>query len=216
MSFFRDAPELKTTIRTYFVPDNRPVIPYANIFFPLQWDRGNVYPYPGIDYLKYSYYNGADVWGCPGTSFIGTEEQWRLGALTTDPVPTYNLDTLCPVSCGCTFLAGPCGTFPTIPPVYRVSISGCTGSKAGFNGVWDLPYVTGCQWELFIPGAGDYVDVFVFWDGVQNVLLVLVGLSADDGEYTVEDPPNPVGPYVANKTVGGVLFPATIGIEGIA
>jgi len=197
------------------VDDSRPTIPYATVFFPVQWERGRYLPFPGINYLEYSYYNGVDQWGCPGTSFLGNAEQWREGASITDPVPEYNEDTLCPVSCGCTFLVGPCGTFPTIPPKYRLIIAGCSGSKAGFNGTWELPYISGCQWELFIPAAGDHVDVFVFKDGPDNIILALVGLNVDDGEYTVTGPSNPVGPFVAPKTVGGVLFPPTIIVEGI-
>jgi len=124
--------------------------PYPTIFAPLQWDRGEYYPLPGIDYLEYSYYDGEDVWNCPATSLIGSAEQWREGALSTDPVPEYNEDTDCPVSCGClgSGLVFTCTHCPAgAAEVRTVTFSGLVGVMAVYNGTWALSYTSACNWN---------------------------------------------------------------------
>lgn len=108
-----------------------------------------------------------------------------------------------------------CGPFVFGWPQYRVTIAGCTGPAAIFNGIWELIYVGGCQWEILIP-AGEYIEVFIVGDPVVDwAFQVLVGLGALTAEYWYQYPPNPTGPFETIKILGGDEFPTTIIIEGM-
>jgi len=218
--FFRDNPDLITTISTYFVPDDTPMSPYATIFAPNQWQRGEYMPFPGINYLEYSYFNGDNVWNCPATSFVGDRRQWYEGPLSTDPVPVYNEDSICPVSCGC--LGNPfvtCGFVPFAESkVCRVTIAGATGSAAAANGVWDVNHNVACQWQESFSGGtnlieidladigppGAYVSCFPDFSGAPTVFYEAVNVVDFSGLV------------VLTRSGASPVWPATITIAFVA
>jgi len=213
---FRDDLSIWTDIVYYFVPWENGVLPFPTIFCPITWNWNKSYPLPGEDLNLHEYYNGADVWGLNGDHVCGTREQWYNGCLTTDPVPAVLPGTFIPTCCGSPLIPGVCGPFSLIPGIYRVTVSGCSGSKAGFNGTHDVPSIGSCLWELFIPAAGDYIFLALYSTGLSTwELQVFLGLHGDDAQYYEFNPPNVTGPYNATKTVGGILFPPTVNVLGI-
>ena len=108
MRFFRDDPLSVLTVRWSFVADNTPGMPFAHAFGCRQWDigeeeepligeldgprswRGGTPPYP----LPIVGPLGIDNMG-----LCGAEEQWKNGALTSDPVPPNWLNTAIPQCC---------------------------------------------------------------------------------------------------------------------
>jgi len=216
VAFFRDDPTIWTDIVYYFVPWENGVLPYPTIFCPIVWNWDKSYPLPGEDLSLHVYYNGQDQWGLDGSHFCGTRQQWSDGPLSTDPAPAVPPGSFVPTCCGSALIPGICGPFSAVPGIYRITISGCTGSKAGFNGTHDVPSIGSCLWEKFVAAAGDYIFVALANNGPGLwIIQVLVGLDGDDAEYYVHEPPTVVGPYSAGKEVGGLLFPPTVGVLGI-
>lgn len=100
-SFFRDAPDILTEIQWYFVREDTPVLKYPTPFRSRNWDVFEV-PYPALGEAI-----GPRTWtsGHPprplrlGTP-CGSEDNWRNGCLSTDPVvttwPGTSIITCCP------------------------------------------------------------------------------------------------------------------------
>lgn len=218
VNFFRDDPTRWTEISYYFVPWTKTVVPFSTIFTPIVWNWNQGYPLPGEDLVDHNYYNGEDAWGCPGKAFIGSAEQWELGALTTDPVPAYDEELLCPVECGCD-PAPPiftCGFCPGgASSKYRVTIAGATGPAAVYNGTWLVPYVNACFW--FNPSAGDDGLEFRFLQFGPN-LVKRVDTDNQRFFYILTNVSNCFGTWTLGKAGGGTYFafmPATILVESI-
>jgi hypothetical protein len=102
--FFRDDPRT-TTVRWFFVPEDRPFLPPGNNFVSGTWDSD---PKP-------SYYLGpqpdlptawADGSGDPGFNghICGTDEQWRFGEALPPVVPTLTDPAGFPLCCQFPFM----------------------------------------------------------------------------------------------------------------
>jgi len=200
------------------------MIPYATIFGPNNHIAGESLPFPGIDQDNVTYYNGEDPAVCPATSFTGSEYQWYYGALTTDPIPSYNPYTNCPESCDCAGIGPQCPyvTFARLK-VARVTIAGATGAFTDMNGVWDLEnaYPAGgvCVWRTDPTSAFTVFTCQVSDDGFGDIGIFIninhrtpsnlgefdvIGLAATDGVITIP------------KTGGFIFWPATITVEFVA
>lgn len=198
------------------------MLPHATIFAPSQWQRGEFFPLPGINYLEYSYFNGEDDWGCPADSFVGSAEQWERGPLTTDPVPEYNEESKCPVSCGCV----PPSDNPVITTCencpdgawtyYLVTVEGAVGGAAEWNGTWLATYEAFCGW--FSPGPNEDWGVMLefssFLDPPSKEVFLLFADADGDTSYFTGGFPNCVdGPWTVNFEAGNPDFPATVVVE---
>jgi len=210
VNFFRDNPDLWTDIVVYPAQIGAKTLPFATIFGPNVWLWGRSIPLPGFDLDEHSYYNGQDKWHCDGQEFLGDEQQWREGCLTTDPVPEYNPLTLCPAKCNC----GPAiiDSCPSCPDgsydTYKVTFSGAIGAAAFWNGTWDLPYnpsgTIPCRWRYDGPEQLD----LIFPDALA---ITLIGNLPDVWSYRLDKEPGCLEEeYVLNLQFDASgLMPAT-------
>jgi hypothetical protein len=90
---------LKTAVY-YFVPRDRPVIPFATVFGIRNWEQQEIPAGIGEEPGRGPYYRGTDTLGLTGDHFCGTEQQWLRGASPLDPLPDINPATGQPVCCG--------------------------------------------------------------------------------------------------------------------
>lgn len=215
--FFRDQPELVTRIKTYFVPDDRKWIPFWTIFSPNNHIAGDSVPFPGIDQDNVEYYNGADDWGCPGETFVGTPEQWQKGGLISDEIPAFNPVTLCPEVCGCPAPpAGPCIFVPyATERQCQVVVSGATGGPAVVNGSYLLDHTAGCQWHWTSEDGLSTIEVDISNElfPIAYIACFLLFNGVSIGFYEVQGEMDPDGTTVLFKGNLNPGWPDTITIE---
>lgn len=197
-----------------------PVIPYPTIFGPNNHLAGMDLPFPGIDQNGVSYYSGQNVVNCPATSFTGTQEQWLLGALTTDPVPEYNEDTNCPESCDCAGDNQIVTTCENCPEgawtKYKVTVAGATGDAAAWNGQWVVTYEGFCGWFAAGPegGWGILFEFSSYLDPPTKEIFLLFEGGAIDATYFSGGFDNCTdGPWEVAFEAGNPDFPATVTVE---
>ena len=86
MRFFRDSPAL-TRIRWYFVPNDRPIVPYPTLFSSYAWDdgptawdmtavRGTIHQGEQMDNVRPFQQGEAPLTDPDGSHVCGTREQW--------------------------------------------------------------------------------------------------------------------------------------------
>jgi hypothetical protein len=101
MRFYRDRPDLLTEVQWYFVPNDRAALPFAYSFGSQIYDRkilaeANV----GEVYNPHPYRKGNPPYPVPTVGLCGTPQQWRDGALSTDPLPPLQPGGNVPICCG--------------------------------------------------------------------------------------------------------------------
>jgi len=202
--FFRDDPLSVLNVRWSFVPENTPGMPFSHAFGSRQWDldeeeeplvgeldgprawRGGLpaFPLPIVGPL-----------GIDNLGLCGSEDQWKRGALTSDPVPPVWLFTGVKQCCkrppkwadggvaigratGVT-----CGTCSDLPKVLFLTVVNQPGFTALFSGTWPLVWdeAFGLYSNTFTLSNGKIVVV----NWLCNLLLVVSNDVLGGGTATV-------------------------------
>jgi hypothetical protein len=100
MRLFADDLGQAVEVVWYFVPWDRPTIPYAHPFGSRDWDDFRGQLILGEVYDKRVWYDGADPHGLDGQGFCGSQKQWFQGASVADPVRALNPRTGQQCCCG--------------------------------------------------------------------------------------------------------------------
>lgn len=171
MRFFKDDLGIETEVEWYYVPENRPVLPYFTPFRSGDWVLREEQPILGEVAGTRKYFAGNVADDLDGLGLCGSRDQWENGCSILDDIRPINPTTLQPCCCGpgsipftpavvfdsgeelTLFPRSDC-TLVDAPKWYRLQIIGASNESctncASLNGNWLLTARTGfpnwCSW----------------------------------------------------------------------
>jgi len=97
--FFRDS-SILTDVQWYFVPNDTPIIPFPIAFYSRVWEReDNLSPPIGEQNSPVPWKGGKSPGVTSTGGLCGSEAQWGIGSLTSDPVPSRHAGSLSLACC---------------------------------------------------------------------------------------------------------------------
>lgn len=122
MAMFRDDPSRVVPVQWYFVDPTKNAIDFPNLFGSNIYDRWEkISPAVGEQFEPHPYSTGTTPPGLSKGGLCGSQQQWQEGALTTDPIPAFQPNSVSPICCSPVPFWGVGGTrdglkFPLVCP----------------------------------------------------------------------------------------------------